>query len=221
MSKWSTALFDLDGTLTDPGEGIIKCIEHAFRGLGLDSPPTEELGSWIGPPLYDSFFAACDDEQLATRAVDLYRERFASDGLYENRMIAGVDGALDTLTSSGVRCFVASSKPAVFVERIVRHFRMDQWLTGVYGSELDGRFSDKAELLAQLRVCESIDPRQTVMIGDRYHDLDGAQANNMDFIGVTWGYGSREELEQAGAGIVIDTLAALLEQFELDNEEQA
>ena len=216
---WTVAIFDLDGTLTDPGEGIVKCIEHAFAGLELESPAARELEKWIGPPLHASFAAVLDDTDLATRALALYRQRFATEGLFENRLIPGIDELLKNLAGQGVSCYVATSKPGIYAERIVQHFGLDQWLHGVYGSEMNGRRTDKSELLAYLLKCESIDPGQALMIGDRYHDMHGAKDNGIKALGVTWGYGSRKELETAGASGVVDTLEQLAEYFQLQEEE--
>ena len=215
MQAWTVALFDLDGTLTDPGEGIVKCIQHAFSGLRLKSPSVSELETWIGPPLHSSFAAALGDADLASRALALYRQRFATVGLYENRLYPGISKFLASLVESGVSCYLATSKPGVYAERIVEHFGLDRWLQGVYGSELDGTRAEKTDLLAYLLERESIDPEQVVMIGDRRHDVHGALNNKINAIGVTWGYGSGEELETAGAHGVVDTLEQLAEYFQL------
>jgi phosphoglycolate phosphatase len=216
---WTVAIFDLDGTLTDPGEGIVKCIEHAFAGLELESPAARELEKWIGPPLYASFAEALDDAGLAKRALALYRQRFATEGLFENRLIPGIRELLESLVEVGVSCYLATSKPGVYASRIVQHFGLDQWLRGVYGSEMDGKRADKSDLLAHLLECEAIDPGQAVMIGDRYHDMHGAIDNRIKALGVTWGYGSRMELETAGANGVVDTVEQLAEYFQLKEEE--
>ena len=118
-----------------------------------------------------------------------------------------------------MRCYLATSKPGVYASRIVEHFELDQWLCGVYGSELDGTRTDKSDLLAHLLECESIDPGQTVMIGDRYHDVCGAKDNSLAALGVTWGYGSRNELQTAGAQAVVDTPGQLARIFQLQEEE--
>ena len=219
MPAWTVALFDLDGTLTDPGEGILNCIEHAFVELGRESPATAILKKWIGPPLLASFAEALGDVGLAQQALQLYRQRFATVGLYENRVIPGIRQLLESLVRGGVRCYLASSKPGVYASRIVEHFELDQWLCDVYGSELDGTRTDKSDLLAHLLECESIDPGQTVMIGDRYHDVCGAKDNSLAALGVTWGYGSRNELQTAGAQAVVDTPGQLARIFQLQEEE--
>ena len=219
MPAPSVALFDLDGTLTDPGEGIIKCIEHAFAELSLESPTRPQLEKWIGPPLLASFVAALGDEGLAKRALVLYRLRFVTVGLYENRLIPGIKALLESLVEGGVSCYVATSKPGAYAQRIIRHFGLDRWLRGVYGSEMDGTRTDKTDLLGHLLECESIDPGQAVMVGDRYHDMHGAINNSIQALGVTWGYGSREELHTAGAHGVFDTPEQLARYFQIKVEE--
>ena len=220
MPTWSAALFDLDGTLTDPAEGIIKCIEHAFAQLGVSSPAAGELEHWIGPPLHTSLTEVLGDAKLAQQALQFYRQRFASVGLYENRLIPGIGELLETLVAGGVTCYLATSKPGVYASQIVRYFELNRWFSGVYGSELDGRRSDKTELLAWLLERESINPPgQAVMIGDCWHDVQGAKDNSIAALGVTWGYGSRQELESAGAFRVVDTPGQLAEYFIGHDEE--
>ena len=195
-------LFDLDGTLTDPRVGIVRCIQHALGRLARPCPPEAELAACIGPPLRGTFghLLATSDRELIERAMALYRERFAVVGLYENEVYAGVRGMLDGL--HGRRMFVATSKPAVFAERIVRHFALDHHFAGVYGPDLDGRWDDKTDLLAHLLASERLAAEDAVMIGDRHADIVAATANGMRSIGALWGYGSREELLEAGADAV-------------------
>lgn len=212
--SWPVGLFDLDGTLTDPEQGIVNCIRHAYAALGRKAPPLEALRSWIGPPLYASFLAAFDgDEPAAQAGVAAYRERFGSTGLFENRVIDGIEDALIELNRRGIRCLVATSKPTVYAKQIVEHFGLDRQIDRIYGSELDGTRTDKAELLRHMLDVESIDPRQAVMIGDRYHDIVGARRNGIATIGVTWGFGSRAELEDAGATHVAETVTELIEHW--------
>jgi len=197
-------LIDLDGTLTDPAEGITRCIQHALRCLERPVPDTDQLLEWIGPPLYESFVEhLAGDDALACRAVALYRERFGEVGLFENRVYPGIELALGALRSRGAAIYLATSKPYVYAERIVRHFGLDRWLDAVFGSELDGRRSNKIELLAHVLDTVDCDPAESVMVGDRRHDVEGALANRIDALGVAWGYGSRRELEAAGARMIL------------------
>lgn len=194
-----TVLLDLDGTLTDPKPGITRCIAHALEGLGLVSPPTEELLFAIGPPLRNSFAQLLDTQDAATieQAMVLYRERFATVGLFENEVYAGVPQMLANLQSDGYRIFLATAKPHVYAARILEHFNLHRPFEGQYGAELDGTRQDKRDLLAYLLAREQLNARTCVMIGDRSHDIHAAQANGCASIGVTWGYGSAEELSGA------------------------
>jgi phosphoglycolate phosphatase len=153
------------------------------------------------PPLRGTFGAllATADPTLIERAMALYRERFAETGLYENEVYAGIPAMLEALAGAGRRLFVATSKPAVFAERIVRHFALHHHLAGVYGPELDGRLDDKGQLLAHVLAIEGLAAAAVVMIGDRAVDIAAAHANGVRSIGVLWGYGSRDELRDAGA----------------------
>jgi len=199
-------LLDLDGTLTDPRAGIVRSIRHALDRLARPCPPDDALTARIGPPLRETFatLLATADSALIEDAMRLYRERFAAVGLFENEVYEGVPAMLDGLRRDGGRLFVATAKPAVFAERIVRHFALDHHFAGVYGPDLDGRLDDKAELLAHLLATERLDPTRAIMVGDRAGDVAAARKNGLRSIGVLWGYGSRDELLRAGA----DTLCA-------------
>lgn len=189
--------FDLDGTLTDPFEGITRCILYALDELGYPHPDDDYLHSCIGPPLYETFPHMVGDE-LTLRAIDLYRERFVATGWQENIPYDGINDALATIAAAGHTLFVATSKPRIHAKRIVDHFGMGEYITTVYGCELDGTRSNKVELLEFARA-ENPGAGQCVMIGDRKHDLIGATANGMHPIGVSYGYGSVDELNGAGA----------------------
>ena len=188
---------DLDGTLTDPYEGITKCICYALERMGIPVPNDEEMRTFIGPPLLDTF-APLVGEELAPKALEHYRERFSDVGWLENIPYDGIHGALEALTGAGHRCFVATTKPHVYARRIVEHFEMSQYFGNVYGSELDGTRTDKTELLQYAQAERSV-RRESIMIGDRHHDMVGAANNGLRAIGVTYGYGSAEELRAAGA----------------------
>ncbi len=204
----SVLLFDLDGTLTDPALGITRCIQHAFSELDMAIPPDKALMSWIGPPLRSSFVPHVGEER-ADRAVSLYRERFAETGLYENELIEGMADLVKALQKAGQRCYVATSKPHVYASRIVEHFGLSEGFEAVYGSELDGTRTDKTHLLAHLLTETGHNPADCMMIGDRKHDIIGAQSNNITSVGVLWGYGSLEELQHSGADRIVSTPAEL------------
>jgi phosphoglycolate phosphatase len=198
-------LLDLDGTLTDPREGITRCIQYALETLDRPVPRQADLLGCIGPPLHASFVALLDgDEGLAHRAVSLYRERFGEVGLFENAVYDDIPGALDALRDGGARLYVATSKPTIYARRITTHFGLDERLDDVFGSELDGKRSDKRDLLSHIVRSLSLDPTETVMVGDRRHDMLGAHRNRIRGIGVTWGYGARAELLEAGASGLLE-----------------
>ena len=194
--------FDLDGTLTDPKPGITGSIQYALERLGEPVPTQDALEWCIGPPLLANFEKLVGAER-AQSGVDLYRERFGDVGLFENEVYPGIPEALTAIGGGGARLFVASSKPKVYVDRILDHFELTQYFERVYGSELDGTRTDKRELLAfalaeEALKGEAIDAACTTMIGDRGADAIGAIHNRMPFLGVLYGYGSREELEGEG-----------------------
>ena len=188
---------DLDGTLTDPFEGISNCIAYALERLGHERPADADLRRFIGPPLLETFGELVGAE-LAPRALEYYRERFGDVGWLENAAYPGIHESLAAITASGHRCFVATTKPHVFARRIIEHFEFGPYFTDVYGSELDGTRTDKTELL-RFAQGERSEPRDAVMIGDRYHDIVGARNNGILAIGVAWGYGTADELLGAGA----------------------
>ncbi len=200
--------FDLDGTLTDPYEGISRCILYALDQLGFPHPDEEYLHSCIGPPLYDTFPEMVGDE-LTLRAIDLYRERFADVGWRENVLYDGIVAALAEIASAGHRLFVATSKPHIHARKIVEHFGMSEYFEAVYGCELDGTRANKVDLLRYARG-QNPGNAPRIMIGDRKHDLAGAVANYMVPVGVRWGYGSEQELESAGAAAIAVGPAELL-----------
>ena len=193
--------FDLDGTLTDPYEGITNCILYALDELGFPRPDDDYLYSCIGPPLWDTF-PELVGEDLTRRAVDLYRERFVEVGWKENRPYDGIHAALDAVSSAGHAMFVATAKPHMHAARIIEHFEMGEFFHNVYGSELDGTRATKTELLG-FAIEKNPGASTHFMIGDRKHDLIGAVANGMTPIGVGWGYGSDEELWEAGATTIV------------------
>ncbi|MEO8182471.1 MAG: HAD hydrolase-like protein [Deltaproteobacteria bacterium] len=205
--------FDLDGTLTDPAPGITACIAHAVRALGHTPPPAVEMRRFIGPSLREVFAEVLATEDVARieDAVRLYRERFSTLGLYENSVYPALTGVLAQLRQDGFELRVVTSKAHVYADRIIDHFELREFFPRVYGAELSGARSSKAELIAHVLSSEAIEPPNACMIGDRRHDIDGAKAHTMAAIGVTWGYGTREELEAAGADRVIDALEELPE----------
>lgn len=194
-------LFDLDGTLTNPIEGMIRCFHYALERMSEPLPTRDELQLHIGPPLRSTFsqILKTADEANIEKAVSLYRERFAAAGMFENEVYEGVPEMLAALKSSRKRLFVATSKVHVYTHEILKHFELNGYFDGVYGSELDGRLDNKSDLIRHLLASESLVPGETLMIGDRKYDIKGAKENNCFAAGVTYGYGSMEELTEAGA----------------------
>jgi phosphoglycolate phosphatase len=207
--KFTNVLFDLDGTLTDPAVGITRCYRHALIALGRDAPPADTLLWLIGPPVRKNFrdLLGTEDPALIERAVSLYRERYAREGLYENAAYPGVEAMLADLRAAGLRLFVATSKLARFIAPILEHFRLAQFFSGLYGSALDSTLDDKADLLAHLIAAERLDPAATLMVGDREHDIFAAHRNRVRALGITYGFGTRAELAAAGADFIRDTPA--------------
>ena len=204
-------LFDLDGTLTDPRPGIVGSLRFALDELGVSCPSDDVLASYIGPPLRGTFATLLDtsDAERIEEALRLYRQRFTDTGLYENKVYEGVPAMLDTVEHLGRAAYVATSKPAVYAERIVSSLRLGHHFRKVYGAELDGRWDDKAELLAYLLATEGVEASASVMVGDRAVDIMAAKANDVRSIGVLWGYGSEAELTEAGADILCRTPSEL------------
>ena len=211
--SYSLCLFDLDGTLTNPKEGITKSLQYALARFGIEVENLDTLVDFIGPPLRESFqkFYGFSPEQ-AEQAIAAYREYYTRQGIFENELYEGCDRLLGTLARRGVRMAMATSKPAVFAEKIAVHYNIRQYFDFIAGSELDGTRDRKSEVI--LHALHNVDPTQSlrrVMIGDRKHDVQGAKQTDTDCIGVTWGYGSRQELETAGALYTVDTINQLLD----------
>lgn len=224
-------LFDLDGTLTDPKLGITTCVQYALKSFGIEEENLDKLEPFIGPPLMESFkqFYGFSLEQ-ALRAQEKYRERFAVVGWKENELYPGIDTMLKKLAERGVKLAVASSKPEVFVEKILVHFGVREYFTAAVGSELDGRRISKDEVVLEAlrRLCvvtqEEAECYLTegkvfgdgslrtdlAMVGDRKFDVEGAKAMNMVSVAVSYGYAQGEELQLAQPDYIADTVEELL-----------
>lgn len=208
-------LFDLDGTLTDPAVGICRSLRFALERLQLPVPPNDSLHRCIGPPLQRGFVELLGvPPNQVEQAVAFYRERYRSEGQFENEPYAGISELLGELQRAGSTLWVATSKPTVFATNIVKHFGLESFFERVYGSELDGTNSDKADLIRHLMTLERIGAPAAVMIGDREHDVIGAVRNGIRAIGVTWGYGTAEELAAAGAHEVVSSPPTLRQALE-------
>lgn len=218
-------LFDLDGTLTDPKEGICTCVQYSLASFGIEEPDLDKLEPFIGPPLKDSFMEFYHMDALqAEAAIEKYRERFQNKGIFENKVYEGIPGMLRKLSAKGMVLAVASSKPTVFVRRILEHFRIDKYFKVVVGSELDGTRTGKDEVvqeaLRQLFDGKSVDTDQVYMIGDRRFDVEGAHAAHVESVGVTYGYGSMEELKEAKSDYIVRSVEELGRFLLRDAEEE-
>ena len=204
-------LFDLDGTLTDPGIGITNSVMYALEKYGIHIEDRTELFSFIGPPLGESFRRQFGfSEEQAQKAVEYYREYFRPKGIFENSVYEGIPELLKKLRENHIAVALATSKPYEFAVRILEHFELKQYFDYIGGATMDGRISKKADVIARL-LDESgdADRAEVLMIGDRAQDVEGARANGLHSAGVLWGYGSAEELQGAGA----DYLAAKPEEL--------
>jgi len=211
MGRMDALLLDLDGTLIDPLDGIASSLAAAFAEMGLDAPAPSEVRAVIGPPLrrgIRSLLPAPSDE-LVEEAVRRYREHYGRSGLERCALYPGVSEALDRAREDGFRCFMVTSKPAVFARRIADLKGIARRFEGVFGSELDGRFDDKRALLAHVLATAGLDPARSVMVGDRLEDLAAARASGVRFLGVTYGYGTVGDFAAAGAPDLCDSASGI------------
>lgn len=210
-------LFDLDGTLTDPKIGITRSVQYALRALGIEEPSLDRLEPFIGPPLADSFQEFYNlNEQQIVMAIAKYRERFAQQGIYENEIYPGISEMLAELKRKGKILAVASSKPTPFVERILDYFDIRKYFDFVIGSNMDGTRSRKEEVIEETlrqmvpaEMTPAAKKDAVVMVGDRKFDIEGANVHGITSVGVSFGYGSEAELEQAGADFTVNCVESL------------
>lgn len=203
-------LFDLDGTLTDPKEGITRCVQYALAKFGI-AADCDELIPFIGPPLQASFreFYGMSEEE-STRAVAFYRERFSDIGLFENKVYPSIPDVLSELRRRGKTLAVATSKPTVYSVRICEKFGLSQYFDHIIGSELDGRRVEKADVIEEALRVLGCSAAQAVMIGDRKFDILGAHQCGLKAVGVRYGYAAENELEDAGADAIVSRPELLL-----------
>lgn len=207
----SHVFFDLDGTLTNPVEGITRCFAHALERMGREVPPRGILASQIGPPSREVIrnLLGTADRSSIEAGLRIYRERFAEVGLFENTVYPGIPRLLDRLRRRGRTLIVATSKPEIYAKRILAHFGLEDYFTAVRGPDLEGNLAKKDELLGMLLREHPVEPSSCVMVGDRNIDVLAARGNGMIPVGVTYGYGTRDELERAGATHVCDSVEEL------------
>lgn len=178
VKMYQTILFDLDGTITDSGSGIMRSILYATEQLGWPAPSEETLRSFIGPPLYESFLHMAPSAEAAQQAVGHYRAYYQRKGMLENHVYPGIPEVLTRLKEAGAKLYIATSKPEEFAKKIITHFDLDRYFTGIYGASMDGY---------------------------RNHDILGAQQNGLDSIGVLYGFGEETELQEAGATFLVQS----------------
>ncbi len=209
-NKYHYILFDLDGTLTDSALGVTKSVQHALKQYDIDTS-LDELKAFIGPPLHQSFIEIYGfSKREAHRAVEYYRDYYRDVGIFENKLYPGIPELLDKLYKNRKKIYLATSKPTVFAEKILNYFKLDQYFAAITGSNLDGTRVEKKEVIANLfEENGELKTKETVMVGDRKHDIIGARAWNLDSIGVTYGYGSLEELQEAGSTMIAESVPEL------------
>ena len=209
---YDTILFDLDGTLTDPGEGITNSVAYALKKYDIEVADKRELYKFIGPPLKDSFMKYYGFvESKAEEAIAYYREYFRDTGIFENRVYEGVEDMLKKLHDDGKKIVLATSKPEEFALRILEHFDLKKYFQVVAGASMDSSRSKKGDVIAYaISVCDNFHKDTSVMIGDREHDIIGAKENGLKSIGVLYGYGDENELKTAGADYIANSPADIL-----------
>ncbi len=210
--KYSNIIFDLDGTLTDSAEGITRSVQYALSRYGIRASE-EEIKPFIGPPLHLSFMKEYGfSKKKAFQAVEHYRDYYREKGIYENQLYPSVVKMLEAFTNNEAKLFIATSKPTVFAEKILKHFAIDNYFSIIAGSNLDGTRVEKNEVIGYvLNNTVNVDKSETVMIGDREHDIKGAQAWKLDSIAVTYGYGSLDELKAAKPTYIVYSTNELTE----------
>lgn len=207
--KYKIILFDLDGTLNDSKIGITKSVQYALKYFGIDEKNLDSLEKFVGPPLKESFMTYYNfDESTTKLAIEKYREYYTATGIYENTVYPGIKELLEKLQLEGKKLIVATSKPTVFAEKVLKNDGTFKYFEEVIGSNLDGSRSVKSEIISHI-ISDDINKNDVVMIGDRKYDIIGAQEVGIDSIGVLYGYGSREELEKAKPSYIVDSVLSL------------
>ncbi len=205
-ANYDAVFFDFDGTIADTGEGIFSSVSYAIEASGYPPLPDDRLRTFIGPPVFESFKRELDmsDEQAAN-AVEKYRERYSESGIYQLRMYDGIKALLSELKNSGIKIAIASSKPEKFVMRLIDYLNISPLIDFVAAPESDKAPEGKTILVEKAVKHFGVDKTRALMIGDRYFDIDGANGAGIESVGVTFGYGNREELTKAGSTYLADS----------------
>ena len=213
---YKAILFDLDGTLTESGEGITKCVQYALEKLGKPESDLKKLEVFIGPPLMEQFMKYAGlDEETARRAVEYYRERYSTTGIFENRPYPGVEEVLQELKRKKYLLAVASSKPEYFVKQILDYFHLTEYFDEIVGSELNGSRTNKTEVIEETLRRLGLDKHreQVIMVGDKEHDVLGARAAGLECVAVSYGYGTEEEITAAQPLQTVSSTEEILDFF--------
>ncbi|HHT7796574.1 TPA: HAD family hydrolase [Streptococcus suis] len=207
---YQTILFDLDGTLTDSGQGILNSVAYALEKMGIEEPDTANLNRFIGPPLYESFsrFYQLSPEDTQS-AVDAFRVYFKEKGMFENQLYPRIIPLLEELRTAGKTLVIATSKPEIFAKQILEHFGIAHYFDVIAGASLDSSRISKADVIGYAINQLEAFPKHAVMIGDREHDIEGARRHQLPAIGVLYGYGNKQEFEKAGATMIVETVQDL------------
>ena len=205
----TTVLFDLDGTLSDPKIGITKSVKYSLAKFGIKAE-LDELERFIGPPLKESFMKYYEfSDEMAIDAIEKYREYFKDKGIYENELYDGISELLNQLVKNDLALAVATSKPTFFAQKILRYFNIDNYFKEIIGSNLDNTGTEKKDIIKLALSKLNKSNYESIMIGDRRHDIIGAKANNVQSIGVLYGYGSRTELEGVSPEYIVQDIKGL------------
>lgn len=211
MNQFKNILFDLDGTIIEPQEGIINSVLFALKKMKVNEKNHEALKSFIGPPLIDSFANRYNlNRKEAAQAVDYYREYFSKKGIYESTLYDNISMLLEVLKNDGLRLFLATSKPTFYAEQILSNYKLCSFFEGVVGSNLDNTRKDKTEIIEFVITEFGLKNEETLMIGDRNFDIIGARNNSIKSIGVSYGHGSHKELSEAKADFIANSCVEVL-----------
>ena len=209
MTK-KAVFFDLDGTLTDSGEGIMNCATLGLQHFGLPVPSREEMRVFVGPPLDQTFIRFGVPADKTDEAIEVFRSRYRTVGKYENFPYPGIRETLQALQDQGHRLFVATSKPEILANEVLEHFELSGYFEKIAGATLDGSRSHKADVITYLLKLTG-DVGQTIMVGDTAFDVTGAAAHGIPTIGVSWGYGEIDDMEKAGAVAIAHSMEELVD----------
>ena len=213
MKNYDYVIFDFDGTVTDTGEGILKSLQYSFEQMGNEVPDLSDLKKFIGPPIHYSYvnFYGIDESEVE-QYIKKYRERYKKIGIYECFVYDGMLETLKTLRENGVKLGIASSKPIKLVYDVMEYLRLTEYFDAVVGTQFDdSNHPGKTDLVLQsMEKLEDSDKSRTLMVGDRFFDIDGAAGAGVDSVGVTYGYGSREEFMEHNATYIVDSPKEIL-----------